>query len=499
MLSYTKCNTLMNIRPITEWTLYRRRFAVAYSVLALFVAGLLLLYSNAIPAGLGPSEQQSVIVSSGVTFDKLPSEVIDLPYHALQKLSVQWLGVSPFGVRLPSIIFGMITALCVTLLLRRWFPKNVALIASIILVTSSWFLGLARLGSPAIMIPLWTSILILTATYVSQQTKNWKWWRVAFCMAAAVSIYTPYMAYLFLAAALASLAQPHLRYLLRESNRINLFIGGFFFVLLLVPLGWGIYSKPALARDLLAVPASLPDPIQFLRDFAKAASTLINPFNLTTTEIVTPLLGVVSVSLLLIGGARLLRDFHSVRAHVLLIWAALLLPVIGLNPGNLSVMMIPSILVITIGLNQIIRYWYRLFPLNPYARIFAILPLGVLLLSIVQFSYQRYTYGMLYSPQAGVTFRMDAFLAQREIDKIPAEKNITIVVPDVDTALYSAMAVRHKGAAVVTGKDASERPGEWIVAADQIAPLTKTFKAIPSKILVSDRKSDSQRFVVYQR
>lgn len=491
----------MNIRPISEWTLYRLRFAIAYGTLAIAAIAMFFMYSNLMPPGMGPSEQQSVITSSAISFNKLPTEIVDLPYHALQKLSVDWLGVTPFGVRLPSLVFGLLTALCMALVLRRWFKPNVALIATVILVMSSWMQGMARLGSPGIMVPFWTSVLLLTATYVTQQTRNWKWWRVAFAMAAAGSMYTPYMAYLFIAAGLASLAQPHLRYLLRESNRVNLFIGGFFFILLLVPLGWGVYHNPDVARVLFAVPASLPDPMQFLRDLVKAASNLMNPYNLSTGETITPALTLVSVALLLMGGARLLRDFHSVRAHVLLIWAALLLPIVGFNPNNLAVVFVPAILVITIGLNQIISYWYRLFPRNPYARLFGLLPLTILLFSIVQLSYQRYTYGMVYSPQAGSVFVPDAFMAQNEINKVKAGVQVTIVVPEDKRAIYEVIASHRSGAAVASGDSAQMRDGEWLIAPSELQIINSKvpFTDPPAKLLVSDHKDDALRFAVYNR
>lgn len=491
----------MNIRPISEWTLYRLRFAITYSLLAVLVAVLLLAYGNAIPPGLGPSEQQSLIMSSHVSFTQLPTDIIDLPYHALQKLSVEWLGVTPMGVRLPSLVFGAIATLCIVLMLRRWFSQNVAILASVIFITSTWFLSLARLGSPEIMIVFWTSVLLLTATYVTQQTKNWKWWRVAFAMAAALSMYTPFMVYLFAAAALASLAQPHLRYLLRESNQVNLFIGGFFFTLILIPLGWGIYHNPDLARVLLAVPAALPEPLQFLKDFAKAASSMLNPFNISIGETITPMLNIVSVILLLVGAGRLLRDFHSVRAHVLLIWAAILMPIIAFNPNNLAFILVPAILVITIGLNQIIRYWYTLFPRNPYAKLFGILPLTLLAFSMVQVSYQHYTLGMLYSAQAGATFKPDAFMAQREIEAIPKTTPVTLVVPETERELYQVIASRQPGTVVASGAFAQDRGGTWIVAPIESSSLASTvpMPQPPTKMLVNDRKEDSLRFVVYNK
>jgi len=491
----------MKIRPVTEWTLYRLRYKLAYAVLAILTVGLLIIFSDAIPPGLSNDEQQSVIASSQVTFNQLPAEIVDLPFHALQKLSVQYFGITPLGVRLPGVIFGALTALCTCLMIRRWFTKNVALTAGVIFVTSAWFLSFARLGAPFIMVPFWTSLLLLIATYVSQETKNWRWWRVAFSMAAAISVYTPYMAYVFIAAGLASIAQPHLRYLVRENNKVNLFIGGFFFAILLIPLGWGVYKNPSVARDLLAIPANLPDPLQFIRDFGKALNNLFNPFNVTTGILVTPALTLVEASLLLFGGWRLLRDFHSVRAHFLLIWAALLVPIIGFNPAGTAVLLVPAILVMTIGLNQVIGYWYRLFPRNPYARLFALLPLALLLFTIVQANYQRYVYAMLYSPSAGAVFSPDAFLAQQTIAKAPANTPIAIVTDDTHAALYSVLASRRPGTIVTTGANAKTTPpnaAEWLVQPEQLGFISQTLPGKPTAQLVDDRKDNALRFNVYQ-
>jgi hypothetical protein len=342
-------------------------------------------------------------------------------------------------------------------------------------------------------------LLLLTATYVSQQTKAWRWWRVVFAMAAALALYTPFTTYMFIAAALAAIAQPHLRYLIRESNAANLFIGGFFFLLLLVPLGWGVYKDPSIIRDLLSVPASLPDPIEFAKGLFHAISNVINPYNLSVSEFMTPALSIVSAALLLTGGARLLRDFHSVRAHVLLLWAALLLPIVAFNPSDLTVLLVPATLVIAIGLNQIIRYWYRLFPRNPYARLFGLIPLTILVLSIVQLSYNRYAYGMLYSDQAGRTFSQDAFLVQKEVSKAEAGKPLTIVVAQDKQDLYKVIAERRTSTVVTTGAEHRERTGTWLVHISQLNADVAAKVGAPSKLLVTDHKNDALRFTVHER
>jgi hypothetical protein len=491
--------SIMNIRPISEWTLYKHRFFVAYAGLTILVALLLGIYQTAMPPGLSQAEQQSVVTSHAISFTSLPSaaQVVNLPYHTLQKLSVETLGVTPLGVRLPSLILASVTILCLSLIIKRWFKVNIAIVATMIIATSAWFLSLARLGTPDIMIPFWTTVLILSATYVSQQTKQWHLWKALFGLSVALSLYTPYMSYLFIATLIAAIAQPHLRYLIRQSSKVGLTIGVFFFIVLLAPLGWGFYKDPGIIRDIFAVPIHIPEPLQFGQDLLHAFGNIGYPFSINAGQTITPLLTLPLLALIIMGGIRLLGDFHSVRAYVLLIWMALLIPIIGFNSGNLTVLFVPAMLAMTIGLNLIVRYWYRLFPVNPYARLFGLLPLFVFIFTIMQFDYQRYTQSMLYSQDVGTTFNQDSFLLQQVATKLPANSPLTIVVAPQQQELYKVVADTRPNTQVITGSETPSRPGAYIVAEDQVKAIEQHLNPV-SKLVVNDRKNNSLRFRFYQ-
>lgn len=441
----------MNMRPVTEWFLYKYRYQLGYSLLAVAALAYLLTYLHVLPPGLGASETASIITASHISLTELPTQIIDLPYHLLQKASVDLLGVTPLGVRLPSLLFGCLTALSLIALLRRWFPHNIALIASIVALTSAWFISTARLGTPAIMVPFWMSVILLAATYISQQTPHWKWWKVLLAFTAALSLYTPFTIYIFAAAIGAGFSQPHLRYLIRKSTSFQMTLGTLLFLLILAPLGWGIYKDPSQIWQLLAIPTAFPDALQFGQSLLQAISNIFNPYNTAFGEVVTPLLSLATAALLLLGGIRLFRDFHAVRSHVLLIWLAILLPIIAFNPNNLAVLMVPAFLATAIGIQLIIRYWYRLFPRNPYARIFGLLPLGLLLLSVIQFNDQRYTYGMAYSAQAHSSFTNDTFLVQQQLAKLPPESAAILVIGEAQRELYNLIAADRPLTTVVSG------------------------------------------------
>ncbi|HSE29662.1 MAG TPA: glycosyltransferase family 39 protein [Candidatus Saccharimonadales bacterium] len=489
----------MKILPVSEWTFYKYRFQLGYGFLALVVALYILLFSGLIPPGLSTTETQSLITSTDLKLNELPTAIVDLPYHLLQKASVELLGVTPFGVRLPSMLFGILTAIFTALVLRRWMPSNVALISSLLMLTSGWFIGTARLGAPFITIAFFSALVLLSATYISQQTKHWKRWKVVLAFTAALSLYSPFMIYLFAAAIIASFAQPHLRYLIRRSSKFHLTLGTLIFALTLVPLGWGLYRDISQIWTLVAIPQDLPGPVQFFQNLVQAASNFVNPFNISFGEFVTPLVSLAAALFLVAGIVRILRDFHAIRTYLLLIWAALLIPIMGFNPNNLTVLMIPSFIVIAIGVQPIISYWYKIFPLNPYARVFGLIPLSLLLLTVIQFNDQRYTFGMLYSESAQQTFNSDLFLAQNELSKMPEDQLVFVVVPEIDKKLYQIEASNRPNTTVVNPAEVNLQNGKWIIAESQINSVATLPAPVATSVLVNDNATEALRFRVFDR
>lgn len=489
----------MHIKPVSEWTLYKYRFGLSYLLLAVLVALYIGLQGDLMPPGLGPNEKESVVASANLNLSQMPTAIIDLPYHLAQKGSIQLFGVTPLGVRLPSLVFGGLTAVLLALVLRRWFKTNVAIVAALVVLSSAWFIATVRVGAPFVMVPFWTSLILLTGTYVVQETKHWRTWKLVLALTAALSLYTPFMVYLFVAALIAGLTQPHLRYLIKRASRFRLTLGALMLLIVLVPLGWGIYKDWQQIWQLLAIPQNLPGPLQFGEDLIHATSNLFNPYNVSFSETLTPLISLASAALLLMGAARLLKDAHSVRTHVLLIWGAVLLPVVALNPDNLVVLLVPAMLVMAIGVHLIISYWYRLFPRNPYARVFGLIPLAILIAVMVQFNNQRYVYGMMYSQQAATVFNNDAFLAQKAVKDLPAEGKVTLVVPAGEEPIYRLIAERRPNTAVMSGAQVKLSSGTWVVAESEVSKLPVPPAKIPSGLVVNDHKDQSLRFRIYQR
>jgi 4-amino-4-deoxy-L-arabinose transferase-like glycosyltransferase len=482
---------------------------IGYTLLVFATVGLLLLFVTKIPAGLSQAEETSALASSQITFDRNfldHTHAVDLPYHLAQWASLKIFGLGAIGVRLPSLFFGALSMLFILLLLRRWLQENVAISWGIIVATSTWFLVLGRSGTPDVMVVFWTSLILLLATLVSQQSKAYQTWKALSIVAIGLSFYTPLMAYLFAASALAATFQPHLRYVIRYAEKTSISLGLLVFVAVLVPLGWNIWRDPTVIRELLAIPNAFPGPLQFFKDLWSAAATLIDPFKPTIGELITPLLNIPIVALATVGLIRTVMDYHSVRSYVLLLWLAVLMPVIGLNPTHLSVVFVPLMLLGAIGMQSLFRYWYDLFPRNPYARIFGLLPILLLMVSVVSLSYQNYFNGMAYARSIVTQYNQDPILLHDTIDaKTYRDQRIVLITTPERKPLYQIDQAIAKNLTIVTPSNYVGAPTADNIIIDigaepqLTAAQLATLPAAPSQLLVTDRKDDALRFRVYRQ
>lgn len=475
--------------------------------MALLSIGLLLLFIGKIPEGFSQAEEASALTSSQIAFDQnflSSTNTVDLPYHLVQRVSLKLFGLGTLGVRLPSLIFATLSMLFLLLILRRWLQENVAIAWGILVATSTWFLMLGRTGTPEIMVVFWTSLILLLATLVSQQTKGYQAWKALSLVGIALSFYTPLMAYLFIASALAAMFQPHLRYVIRYAEKTSISLGLLLFAVILVPLAWHIWRDPIVLRELLAIPERLPNPVVFFQGLGTAVGSIVNPFQYSIGTIITPLLGIPTIAFATVGLIRTINDYHSVRSYVLLLWLAVLTPVIGLNPNYPHVMFVPVMLLGAIGTQVFFRYWYDLFPRNPYARIFGLLPLALLLGSTINFNYQRYFTGAVYARSSVQLYDPNPMLLHDTLaSKTYRDQRIILVTTPDRKQLYEIDKTIAKNLKVTTPAqyvpnattnniivDVSAEPQ---LTNDQRATLPKT----TSRLLVTDRKDDALRFRIY--
>ncbi|HMH69808.1 MAG TPA: glycosyltransferase family 39 protein [Candidatus Saccharimonadales bacterium] len=178
-------------KQITEYLLYRWRYLLGYGVIAISLIGLLIVAGVFIPGALTQAEMNSVVMSKAISFslDSFDvNSIINLPYHLLQRASLDLFGVSLLSIKLPSLLLGFLSALGMLMLLRMWFKQNVAVLTAILVITTGQFLFIAQSGSPSIMYVFCSIWLLVSAMMISRRAKFSGLWKIVLFSLSAISL-----------------------------------------------------------------------------------------------------------------------------------------------------------------------------------------------------------------------------------------------------------------------------------------------------------------------
>lgn len=483
---------------LKQLLLYRYRYAVAYIIFFALLITLLVMQLPNVPSGLSAAEKESVVASAAV---KLTTEtsVVDLPYHLLQKASVALLGLNAFAIKLPSLVFGLLSGVGIILLLRRWFSHNVALIAALFIVTNVLFLSAARTGTPAIMLIFFSTYILLFSTLITQGAKGQFAWRILFGGLLAASLYTPLSAYVIASCLAAGLLHPHPRYVLKRYGGRQLVGALFLFVPIAAPLAVGLWKDYTVAFTLLGFPDSLPSAAEFGRSLLETLTRLGGITEPRIGEFVQPAFSIVSLALIGLGMLRAMIDFHATRTYALLIWLAVITPAVIISQSYLPILFVPSALLIAIGLQTLIREWYALFPRNPYARLVGLVPLLVLSVGVISFNYVSYFYGLRYSPETARVYSVDLRLVNEVLRRDDINKaDIVVAAQSEDVAFYRLLTRQTPAVRVVDVASYAADGTKGTVIVHGRESVSGDIGAL-KKLSVSDRREDALRWRTYVR
>ena len=487
-------------QKINKFAFYRLRYPIAYVVFAVALATMLLTAGFYLPGGLSETEIDSALVSDNLNptqlFSLEPDELIYLPYRLLQAGTISLFGISLIGIKLPSIIMGFISALGLLYLLNLWYRRNVAIIVAIIAVTTNQFLLSSQSGEAGSAYIFLTTMILVAASMITKQGAYAKLWLLAGFALAAVSLYMPLNSYVLVALALTALFHPHARHLLfRTSPKPILALGVTVFLTIISPLVIGIVKDPSVLKTLLGFSENISQ-------LGANASTLFrnySQFNMpSTAEVITPVYGLGLVILIGLGLYRLISAKYTTRSYILSIWLVLLVPLVCLNPSFVSITFVPVVLIIALAIDYLIRSWYRLFPRNPYARVFGLLPLAVLVVGLVASNVDRYVYGLHYDKSVYSSYSYDLSLLTKKLRGLNGDSSVQLIVDSKQVEFYKSFA-RHQR--IVKDISVSSNPVVSQAADFTIADtsMKQRIDKIPSEIIVLRTSQDADRFYLYKK
>ena len=391
---------------ISKLFLYKHRFVIGYIVLGLIFA--ILLFGMPIVAQAELSDAEISSATSSYYLGKagiFNGDLVDLPYRILQKFSIMIFGLTPYAIKLPSVIVGLLLGFLLILLLNRWFKNNVSLLASCLIILSTPFLFLAGSGTPLIMLVFWPTLLLWLGSKIQGEKRPKPLYSFVFAIAMLGSIFTPYMIYFAVFCVLFVLFQPHLRFVLKNLPKLPLILVSLILIAGFTVLGISIYNHPETIMELLfSQNFQIGD---FFNNIAIGLAPMFSWHNTVESVFLSPLISLPILALALIGLFSTTKGFFASRNSIATILIVFSIVIAGFNPQAIIFLILPLSILVAHGLKYLLEKWYGLFPENPYARISALLPLAILFgLMIIPGSLQ-YIYGYRYNPNIANEFSYD--------------------------------------------------------------------------------------------
>lgn len=463
--------------------LYRQRYKIGYTLVALALVATILFISIYLPGGITNAEVQSTIHSSNLSLKQWWTlNIINLPYYLIQKAGFALLGVTILTIKLPSMILSILSAFGLVLLLRKWFKSNVAVLASLIAITTGQFLFVAQNGTPDIMFIFWPVWLLLLATLISEHSKYSMAYTTIFCVMMALSLYTPLGIYPLIIFIAVTLIHPHLRHTLRKIPKHKFLPGLLIAAIIAAPLVFFASKSTSTIAALFGIPSVL----DLRSNLAILGNEYFNFMGSSATLAITPFFELGSSLLIILGIYRVFQTRATAKSYVTLLWSICLIPLIILNPRYTNASFLPLVLLLAAGINWLLTYWYQLFPRNPYARIAGLIPMVVLVTALVFSGVSRYVYGYKYDPNLTYSFSND-------IQLIPRDTRFVVVGTD-ELNFYRVLQKYNNNFSVST------KPTGGDFLATRQAFQNDDFKKFRiTRVITNSNSRDADRFYIYSK
>ena len=374
--------------------------------------------------GLSDAEMESATTSYHLSVTApIDGNLVDLPYHLLQKLSIRVFGLTAYSIKLPSIVIGFVLGILLILLLNRWFKNNVSLLSSCLVVLSTPFLFLAGSGTPLIMLVFWPTLLLWLGSKIQGERRPKPMYSFLFAIAMAMAIFTPYMIYFAIFCVFFVILQPHLRFVVRSLPKLPLILtiiiilAGFSAIIL------NFINQPANIMELIA--ARNYNISDFMPNIITGFTPVFQWLGESNTIFLAPLIGLPVLALALTGLFSTTKGFFASRNSIASLLIIFTVIITGLNKDAVVFLILPLSILVAHGLKYLLEKWYGLFPENPYARISALLPLTVLFGIIIVPGLLQYVYGYHYNSEVGSKFDYSLDIVHKNLteETLVAEKN----------------------------------------------------------------------------
>jgi len=476
---------------LQQTTLYKFRYLVGYGFIFVLLLFIISADLGNVPNGLSEAEMQQAVASTSMHFGWNMDWVVNGIFNFIQKVSVEAFGLSRLSLVLPSLLFGFFTIGLFSLTMRHWFRDSVAVVATVITMTSIPFTTMMRSATPEIMLPFWTMVLLYGAVRLLVNREKSFGWKLMVVLGSVGLLYTPYGIYALAPILISASFHPHVRSRFRHIRRTRLVALGLIGAICLVPLAIYTVWHPAHIDTLLGFQNLKDGLFTFHKHLSQVYDMYLNVAKngFSGTQII-PIFNLATIMLALFGLLKCARDRFMARSYVLLAWTGVTAILILLQPEMIGLVFVPVSLLVAIGTDTLILEWYKLFPRNPYARVAGLIPLTILFLGIGWGNVSHYfdTYGHMSN-----TLFVQSLPAIKSALVIEGDHKVILVTSADDVLFYSILQKEYKFLTVTTLPPTTTTTPTFV-----LPDSGKTLGLIPSRIVTSERANDGVVLRIYR-
>lgn len=386
------------------WAYLRNnRVVLFYSLVATILLALFFTFrlSSLVPA-FAPAEIQSWHVSQSLR--EIYNNPVNAPYHVLQWLPMKLNHHSILIARLISVFIGIIAVVIFYYLARTRYSDRVSLLATFMFATSSGILFAARLGAPFVLQLMVLGLLLIPFIWIHPNiSRNLSVYIitgiVSFCL------YIPGVFWIILLGCVAFWKTIYKG--LRRVKTLHLVFSGLLLLVFMSHLVWIGAHNTSVFRELLGLPAQLPDPKNFILDLVHGVRAIVHS-NYGRPEFTlagAPVLSVAESALAILGFVSLWQVPRTKMTFAVTGIFVIGFVLSALNGPVQTTIILPALyMFVTAGIFYMLNIWRTVFPRNPIASNFAVTMLVLLVSTALIFQLRTYFVAWPHSKNTITTF-----------------------------------------------------------------------------------------------
>lgn len=484
----------MKTRTLKQLLLYKYRYIFGYGL----VVGLVLYFLAWQLGSIGPGLTQLEIVTSA-RHTNLTS-IANLPIYPLHS-ALQWLttaiaGVSVITIRIPSVIISILVGITLYHLLKKWFGKPTALLSTLVLLTADWFLFIARLGSGEIEFSFWLVLMLLALTKLIEKKDKWF---IVLAASTVALLFVPFGIYALIPLYSGLVFTKMFRERFTLSPR-SLKISSLTIVSVGILLAlYASLHNHDFAKQIVGINA-LPGFTEYFKNVFLNVSSVVAVFP-RSDPMLSPY-GIFFIRffelIFIIFGVIMLWKTRVNRLNLTVLTLTVVLALAsGLSSAPIarSLFIIPTGIFMTAGIRHLVHRWQRTFPKNPYARIAAFVPLGILFITVMSLHYVSYFELWPNQAETHSVFTKDFTLIQKELANIKYKAKLCYVDTNQES-LQTLIAASNSICKPIFTKAGTDGTTASVIIVRPDVATTTYAQSTSKKFLVSEEDENSARWVV---